>query len=310
MDTGLLLRWCAAGMFGVAVAMLALAAWSLLVRQRTIGAARAVGVSLRREEMRQAAAENSLLFRLFLPLISGIAVTVDRLGLEPLSDYIHVPYVRAGYPGGMDDNEVVATGVLLSLAFTLAVGFVIVGLFGAAFGWIALIGIPLGFVALVAHLQSRGEERQMQIMRALPYALDLLVLMLRSGTSLRIALSRVIEDYHRHPLGIELGQVLAEMDVGAQRAEAFKKMAGRLNIPDMTALVDVIVQSEELGWPLAETLEGLADRLNAERILQAQARAGAAGVYVMLPSTLVLLSAVLLLFAPFIVTYLVTGSVI
>ena len=73
-------------------------------------------------------------------------------------------------------------------------------------------------------------------------------------------------------------------------------------------LTDALVQSEELGWPLAETLEGLADRLNGERVLRAQATAGAAGVYVMLPSTLVLLSAVLLLFAPFIVRYLVTGT--
>src|SRR5205814_7600162 len=144
----------------------------------------------------------------------------------------------------------------------------------------------------------------------LPYVLDLLVLMLRSGTSMRIALSRIIDDYNRHPIGIEFGQVLAEIDVGSPRTEAFKKMAERLKIPDITALVDSISQSEELGWPLADTLERLADRINAERVLRAQAAAGAAGVYVMLPSTLVLLAAVLLLFAPFIVSYIVTGSIV
>ena len=32
-------------------------------------------------------------------------------------------------------------------------------------------------------------------------------------------------------MGIELGQVLAEIDVGSPRAEAFKKMAERLKIP-------------------------------------------------------------------------------
>jgi hypothetical protein len=87
-------------------------------------------------------------------------------------------------------------------------------------------------------------------------------------------------------------------------------MADRLKIPDITSLGDAIVQSEELGWPLADTLERLADRINAERILNAQATAGAAGVYVMLPSTLVLMSAVLLLFAPFVVRYLVTGTLV
>jgi len=245
-----------------------------------------------------------------LPVISAIADSVRQVGLDPLKQYVRGPYVRAGYPGGLEDEEVVAVGILLSMAFTLVGAFVCFALFGVGLVWLALIGLPFGFFALVAHLQSRGEEREVQILRALPYALDLLVLMLRSGTSLRIALGRVVDDYTRHPLGVELGQVLAEMDVGSPRADAFRKMAERLKIPDITALVDAIMQSEELGWPLAETLERLADRINSERVLQAQAKAGAAGVYVMVPSTLVLLSAILLLFAPFIVLYLVTGSIV
>ncbi len=264
--------------------------------------------SMRRAEMRARAMEGSALFRLTLPVISSFAGSVNRLGMEPLRQYVHEPYVRAGYPGGLDDDELVATGTLLALVFTLGLGFICVALFGFSLGWLALMGLPLGYFALVAHLKTRAKEREVAIMRAMPYAMDLLVLMLRSGTSLRIALGRVIDDYQNHALGIELGQVVAEIDVGSPRTEAFKKMAERLKINDITALVDAIVQSEELGWPLADTLERLADRMNAERILTAQATAGAAGVYVMLPSTFVLMSAVLLLFAPFIVKYLVTGT--
>jgi tight adherence protein C len=299
----------AAGLFGGAVALLTLAAWTLIQKSRAIRAGAGM-TSMRRAEMRQISLDKSSAFRAMLPFVSGLAATVQKLGLEPLRQYVHDPYVRAGYPGGLDDDEVVAAGVLLSCVFTVVIGFMAVAFFGLAFAWVALIGLPLGFMALVAHLQTRGEEREVEILRALPYALDLLVLMLRSGTSLRIALARVIDDYQLHPLGVEFGQVLAEIDVGAPRADAFKKMAERLKIADITSLVDAIVQSEELGWPLADTLERLADRIAAERVLRAQATAGAAGVYVMLPSTLVLLSAILLLFAPFIVLYLVTGSIV
>jgi tight adherence protein C len=308
-NVGIILQWAAAGLFGGAVLLLALAVWYLIQRQRAIRSG-TTHTSMRRAEMRQMALHDSALFRLCLPLISSVAVSVNRLGLDPIRQYLHDPYVRAGYPGGMDDDEVVATGVLLAIAFALGLGFVAAAIVGIAFAWVGLIGLPLGFVALVGHLKSQADVRRIEILRALPYALDLLVLMLRSGTSMRIALSRVIEDYLRHPLGVELGQVLAEIDVGAHRADAFKKMADRLKIPDITSLVDAIVQSEELGWPLADTLERLADRMNAERMLRAQATAGAAGVYVMLPSTLVLLSAVILLFAPFIVSYIVTGSLV
>ncbi len=308
-NVGLILQWAAAGLFGGAVMLLVLAGWYLVQRQRAIRSG-AAPTSMRRAEMRQMALRDSGLFRFMLPLISSVAASVNRLGLEPIRQYLHDPYVRAGYPGGLDDDEVVATGVLLALGFAVAAAFVAGAIAGVAFVWVGLIGLPLGFVALAGHLKNKAEERRIEILRSLPYALDLLVLMLRSGTSMRIALARVIDDYSRHPLGVELGQVLAEIDVGAHRADAFKKMAERLKIPDITSLVDAIVQSEELGWPLADTLERLADRINAERMLRAQATAGAAGVYVMLPSTLVLLSAVILLFAPFIVSYIVTGNLV
>ena len=296
----------AACLFGAAVSLLALAIWNL-VRKRSRRSAEYL-TSIRRAEMRQAALQSSPSFRYALPLIMTLAATIERLGLEPLRQYVHEPYVRAGYPGGLDDDELVAAGTLISLVLMAMIGFMAVAFFGPAMVWIALVGLPLGFFGMVVQLKTRAEEREVEILRAMPYVIDLLVLMLRSGTSMRIAMARVIDDYQRHPFGVELGQVLAEIDVGSSREEAFKKMADRLKIPDITSLVDAIVQSEELGWPLADTLERQADRIHSERVLRAQATAGAAGVLVMLPAALVLASAVLLLFSPFIVRYMVTGS--
>jgi tight adherence protein C len=309
MDAMLIVKILAAGLFGGAVVLLLLAGWHLIRRQR-FDSGRVTQTSMRRAEMRQLAMTESRSFRFAVPFITAFSSTVNNLGLEPLRQYIHDPYVRAGYPGGLDDDELVTLGVMLSVVFTLVMTFLIVVFFGFELAWLGLIGLPLGFFAVVAHLKSIGKERETAILCAMPYAIDLLVLMMRSGTSLRIAMARVIDDYARHPLGVEFGQVLAEMDVGATRTDAFKKMSDRLKIPDVTSLVDAVVQSEELGWPLADTLERLADRMNSERILRAQNTAGAAGVLVMLPSTLVLMAAVLLMFAPFLVRYLVTGTLV
>jgi tight adherence protein C len=309
MDPMLIVKFLAASLFGGAVVLLLVAGWSLIRRQR-FDTGRATHTSMRRAEMRQRAMTESPAFRFALPFITAFSATVNRLGLDPLRQYVHDPYVRAGYPGGLDDDELVTLGVMLSVAFTLVLTFLCVVFFGFELAWLGLVGLPLGFFAVVAHLKSIGKEREVAILRAMPYAIDLLVLMMRSGTSLRIAMARVIDDYARHPLGVEFGQVLAEIDVGSTRTDAFKKMSDRLKIPDVTSLVDAVVQSEELGWPLADTLERLADRMNAERILRAQNTAGAAGVLVMLPSTLVLMAAVLLMFAPFLVRYMVTGTLV
>jgi len=202
---------------------------------------------------------------------------------------------------------VVTLGVGLSLLGGGVTAFLCLVFFGAQLSVIGLAALPLGFLLLMASLQNRGEQRQNQILLAMPYVLDLLVLVLRSGTSLNIALARVVGDYEDHPVGEELGQMLSEIEMGAPRTEAFRRLAERVGHTDISALAESMVQSEELGWPLADTLERQADRMAAERVLAAQAKAGAAGVWVMLPSTLVLVGAVLLLFGPIIVRFMQGG---
>src|ERR1051325_5320347 len=167
MNAGTVMQLVASGLFGLAVMLLFVAAMSLVQRQKA-GSRSGTLTSMRRAEMRQSAMEGSPVFRATIPFISSLAASVNSLGLDPIRQYVHEPYVRAGYPGGMDDDEVVATGLLLSAAFTLALAFITTGLFGLAFTFLALVGIPLGFVAVVAHLKAKADERQVEILRSLP----------------------------------------------------------------------------------------------------------------------------------------------
>lgn len=300
-----LLLISAAVLFGSATAMLVLVAYKLIDRAPT--AISTGGTSMRRAFRRTLALKRSALFRLSLPWIALVTLLTRRLSFEPLLAYIRLPYAQAGFPGGLEDDEVVSLGLILGVLLSIFIGFSATVFGGFSITFLGLLGMPLGFILLVNSLKNEARRREVAILQAMPYLLDLLVLMLRGGTSISVALQRVNEDFRDHPLGDELGQVLAEIEVGSARAIAFQRLAERLKISDLSALSDTIVQSEELGWPLADTLERLSDRLASERILRAQSRAGAAGVLVMLPSTLVLVSAVLLLFGPFIVRMLIHG---
>src|SRR5271168_741797 len=105
----LIVQIVAAGLFGVAAVLLAFAAYRLVMRQRggIGGRGGATLTSMRRAEMRQRAMQTSPVFRFALPIIASLSGTMNRLGLEPLRQYVHEPYVRAGYPGGLDDDELV-----------------------------------------------------------------------------------------------------------------------------------------------------------------------------------------------------------
>lgn len=304
MDTlDMILLILACGTFGVAAALVVVGGYRLTLNAK-LSSTGAASTSMRRAEMRSLARRNSLLFRMGEPLLRSMASVVSGMEMESLREYVRKPYGQAGYPGGLDDDEVVTLGIALGVLIAAFVAFSAVVILGFQWVWLGVLGFPMGFLGLVSNLKTRAKLREIQILQGLPYMLDLLVLLLRSGTSLRLALSRVVEDFEGHPLGVELGQVLAEIDVGAPRAECFRRFANRVKIQDIDSFADSIVQSDELGWPLADTLQRLADRISAERLLRAQTTAGQAGVLVMIPSTLVLAAAVLLLFGPLIVRFM------
>ena len=259
--------------------------------------------SERREALRAQAVSNSGMFKLALPLIQMLAPLFRTQSCESLRAYVGAPYAKAGHPGGLDEAELLAMSLLLGVGATALLVVAFAGLLGGGGAVLGLLGIPAGLMLTVGSLKTRGELREKRIMASLPYVLDLLVLVLRSGTSINQAIERVVQDYAGHPVGEEFGQVLAEIQLGSDRRGAFRRLAQRLELDDIQIVVDNILQSEELGWPLADTLERLSDRLNTRRSLRAQEYAGSAGVMVMLPSTLVLMSVVLLMFGPLIVRF-------
>jgi len=302
----ILIKLLSALCFGAAAALLGFAGYRSL-QSGAVGAVSQVDPSLRRSEKRRQALEASPGLVFLLAWLRVPATLVSGMALPGLRKYVRAPYARAGYPGGLDDDELIALGIVLGVAMAALAGFSLAVFFGTEASLLAVCLLPAGFLVMVSSLKSKAEARENRIVRSMPYVLDLIVLILRSGTSLSVALQRVVRDYADHPVGEELGQVLAEIEMGSPRVEALRRWADRVSSPDVNALADSIVQSEELGWPLADTLERQADRMAAERVLQAQSKAGAAGVMVMIPSTLVLVAAVILLFGPMIVRFLQGG---
>src|SRR5436305_10158718 len=100
--------------FGAAAALLAVVGYRSLQGDRVVGDA-PVDPSVRRAERRRRMLENSPLFAFFLVWLRAPAVLVSRMGLTSLRKYVRAPYARAGYPGGLEDDEVVALGMIAAL---------------------------------------------------------------------------------------------------------------------------------------------------------------------------------------------------
>lgn len=141
----------------------------------------------------------------------------------------------------------------------------------------------------------RVAERRARLANGFPDALDMMVVCVEAGLGLDAALSRVGGQIgSAHPfLASELDRVARELRAGQNRATALRNMARRADVPDIAAVVTLLVQSDMLGTSVARALRVHAEEMRAARLLRAEERAHALPVKLTVPLVVCILPALL-----------------
>src|SRR5947199_5901367 len=134
------------------------------------------------------------------------------------------------------------------------------------------IGLAFGWFGPELLLRSKTQRRQKQIQRALPDALDLLVISVEAGLGFDAAIQRLV-DKRDDPLAAEFARVLAEMRVGRSRRDALKDMVLRTQVADLNNFVGAILQAEQLGVSVTKVLSVQADQMRVLRRQRAEEKA-------------------------------------
>lgn len=148
--------------------------------------------------------------------------------------------------------------VVLSLGLTLALLLAAVTeqwLFGLA----ALIGVP--FVAK-AYVTRRITRRRKDLEAQLPEALSIIASSLSAGHTFLRSIQMLCEE-SQPPLSEEFQRVVAETRLGGSVVDALDGMAKRLDIKDLTWVVQAIRIQQQVGGKLADLLHTLADFIRA-----------------------------------------------
>ena len=138
----------------------------------------------------------------------------------------------------------------------------------------------------------------------MPYLLDLLTLLMEAGATFLNALNQAVDEFRGHPVAEEFGRVLADMNLGKTRMEAFQAMRDRLADDEITSIIGTIIQGEHLGTPLARIFRSQADVLRVKRSQRAESIAGEAGVNMLMPAVLVMAATVLIILGPFLLNFM------
>jgi len=140
----------------------------------------------------------------------------------------------------------------------------------------------IGYMVPRVWLEFRVSSRKRQIQRSLAEATDLLTLVVESGMSLDEGLLSITERFH-NALGDEIGKVLREIRLGRPRMEALEHMAEVCGVPDLHHLVESIVQSDQMGVPIARLLRVQATEMRRRQRQTAQERAAQASSRMVFP---------------------------
>jgi len=163
-----------------------------------------------------------------------------------------------------------------------------------------VVAAGIGYVAPSWWLDRKVAERQKAILVGLPDALDLMVVCVEAGLGINAAISRVAREFARtNPiLNSELELVTLEIRAGKSLTEALRALSDRTGLSEVSALVAMLVQTEQFGTSVANALRIHAQGVRVERMQAAEEQAAKAPVKMLFPTLIIFAATLIVVLGP------------
>jgi tight adherence protein C len=223
--------------------------------------------------------------RVLSPATASLASVVLRLNPKTTAETVRMRLLSAGLSNKISVNTFLAVKAV-GAAFGLFLGF----MFGLSSGPVGALGFTAafaigGFIMPSFLLSSKMRRRREAIKAELPDALDLLAVSVEAGMGFDGALVKLTE-HMEGSLIEEFGLTLGEIRVGEGRQEALKRMAERVDTPEISSFTRAIIQADQLGISLGRILRVQAADTRLRRQAAAEERAMKAPIKMLFPTVM------------------------
>jgi len=243
----------------------------------------------------------SLLQRVLQPILVALGAKLKAKARGAKGEQIKDMLEQAGHPLGMGYAEFMGLKLFMLILLS-GIGFLSsifavpalmrlldlptdlssILLFQAV--WTAIFAF-IGFCGPTFWLRRFVNKRLKQIRKAMADVVDLIVLGVEAGLGFDSAVGTTVEKT-KGPLTDELRRVLAEVNVGKPQGEAFRDMALRVKMTELSLLVAAIDQAMKMGVGLGQALRLQAIEIRERRMAFIREQAGKLPVKMMLPLVL------------------------
>jgi tight adherence protein C len=246
---------------------------SLVRRAARYGAVRTAAAREERLSLRE---------RVVVPLSGRIAGLMLRVNRHESLEQVQQRLLAAGLPTVSPSGFLAAKGFLAGTGalFGLVLWATTGGITGFLFTLVLAAG---GFVVPGSLVGIRVRKRRDQVQSELPDALDMLAVSVEAGLGFDAAIAKLTE-HMNGALIDELALALGEMRVGEARAVALKRLASRVDSPELSAFVRSIIQADQLGISLGKILRLQAVDTRLKRQAAAEEKAMKAPIKMLFPT--------------------------
>lgn len=197
--------------------------------------------------------------------------------------------ITAGYRSGKAPVFFAGTKLFLAVLMTILTAMIPMKLLGfptsSKLIFYYVLAAACGYYAPIIWLRMAIAERKDALQRAIPDALDLMVVCVEAGLGLDQAITRVGEEVKRthQALSDELTLLAMELRTGVSRQEALRNFAHRTDMEEVRNLVALLVQTDRFGTSIGQALRVHADSMRSTRRLRAEELAAKLPVKLLFP---------------------------
>lgn len=221
-------------------------------------------------------------------------------------------YIKtSGLSSELNEDEFIGLQILWGIMFPI---FILILNFSLELGFspIVLIGLgAIGFYLPQIHAKGEKKKRELSVRADLPFYIDLLALSVEAGLDFFSAIQKIVDKAAGTDsvLAEEFSTVLRDIKIGSSKTEALRELAERLDMPEITSFVAVLIDAEATGASISQVLKDQSVQMRLERFVRAEKAGAQASQLILLPLMLFILPAVfIMVFGPMLLSMMYGGG--
>jgi tight adherence protein C len=227
-------------------------------------------------------------------VLSFTAQFTDRLVKKSkFTEKIKLNLYSAGRPMNMSQFMALKFLCTVSLPLGLYILFPIL----RPMPWIFVLALVIAYFLPDFWLNNQIKKRKKEVLKDLPYVIDLLNICVGAGLDFMVAVNHVIREFRPCVLVEELKVLVREIQMGLSRRDSLKNLANRIKSQEINSFVRTLLQADRMGTPITTALKMHAEELRDIRFQKGEEMALKAPIKLLFPLLFFILPVVLIIVA-------------